>query len=37
MKEYDVYLQRWEGWGLRMYEFWSKVEGEEERKQRVHE
>ncbi|XTI83970.1 hypothetical protein V2W45_145516 [Cenococcum geophilum] len=31
MKEYDVYLQ------LQMHEFWPKVEGEEERKQRVHE
>jgi hypothetical protein len=37
MKEYDVYLQRWKGRGLRMHEFWLKVEGEEERKQRVHE
>ena len=35
--EYDVNLQRWKGRGLQMHEFWPKVEGEEERKQRVHE
>ena len=37
MKEYDIYLQRWKDRGLQMHEFWPKVEGEEERKQRVHE
>lgn len=36
MKEYDVYLQRWNGRGPQMHEFWPEVEGEE-RKQRVHE